>query len=260
MKFFAFKIFSILWLLSGWLLYILVCSSLDLYWMRFSVLPGLGWLSHVREVFSYYLFKYLLILFTLLILFIFSLLITGTSVMRMLICLMLSQRSLKLSSFLFILLLKFCFMAVISTILSSSSLTYSSASFIMLLICSSVLFIAVSVLFILVCLFFSSSRSLLNSSCIFWVCASVLYLRSWISFTVSSPNSFLGWFPISVSLSCFSGVLSWPSFWNISLCSHLLFFCNCCLHCTGCRFLFLLAANVCHLVHEAHLKGLCNLC
>ena len=175
--------------------------------------------------------------------------------MRTLMCLMLSQRSLKLSSFLFILLLQLCFMAVISIILSSSSLTHSSASFILLLICSSVLFIAVSVLVILICLFFSSSRPLLNSSCMFSVCASILYLRSWIAFTVSSPNSFLGWLPISISLSCFSGVLSCPSFWNIFLCSHLLFFCDYCLHCTVQAF-FPLASDVCYLVHEAHLRGL----
>ena len=228
-----------------------MCSSLDLYWMRFSASWTRVTLFHVREVFSYYLFKYLLRLF---------LSTSGISVMRILMCLMLSQRSLKLSSFIFIRLLQFCFMAVISTILSSSSLTHSSASLILLLICSSVLFIAISVLFILICWFFSSSRSLLNSSCMFSFSASILYLRSWITFTVSSPNSFLGWFPISISLSCFSGVLSCPSFWKIFLCFHLLFFSDYCLHCTGCRFLFPLASDVCLLVHEDHLRGLYSLC
>ena len=69
----------------------------------------------------------------------------------MLLCLMLSQRSLKLSSFLFILFSLFRSAAVISTHLSSSSLIRSSASFILLLIPSSVFFISVIVLFNSVC-------------------------------------------------------------------------------------------------------------
>ena len=57
--------------------------------------------------------------------------------------------------------------AVISTILSCSSLIRSSASVILLLIPSRVFLISVIVLFITVCLLFSSSRSLLNVSCIY---------------------------------------------------------------------------------------------
>ena len=69
-------------------------------------------LSHVREVFSYYLFN------------IFSgpLLLSsssGTPIMQMLVRLILSQRSLSLSSFFFTLFSTFCSAAVISTILSS---------------------------------------------------------------------------------------------------------------------------------------------
>ena len=63
-------------------------------------------LSHVREVFSYYLFKYFLRAF---------LSSSGNPIMRMLVCLVLSQWSLRLSSFLFILFSLFCSVAVIST-------------------------------------------------------------------------------------------------------------------------------------------------
>ena len=45
------------------------------------------------------------------------------------------------------------------------------------------IFISFIVLFISVCLFFNSSRSLLNISCIFSIFASILFLRSWIMFT-----------------------------------------------------------------------------
>ena len=58
----------------------------------------------------------------------------------MLVHVTLSQRSLKMSSFLFILFSLFCSAAVISTILSSGSLVHSSASLILLLIPSSVLY------------------------------------------------------------------------------------------------------------------------
>ena len=59
---------------------------------------------------------------------------SGTPIIRMLVCLVLSQRSLRLSSILFILFSLFCSVAVISTILSSRSLFRSSASVILLLI------------------------------------------------------------------------------------------------------------------------------
>jgi len=69
-------------------------------------------------------------------------------------------------------------------------------------ICSSVLVILLwipsSVLFISVCLFFSSPRSLVNISCIF----SILFLRSWIIFTIIILNFFFpGKLPISTSFS-----------------------------------------------------------
>ena len=71
-------------------------------------------LLHVREVFTYYIFKY----------FGGSFLSSpsGTPIMQMLVCLMLSQRSLRLSSFFFIIFSIFCFAGVISTSLYSRSL------------------------------------------------------------------------------------------------------------------------------------------
>ena len=81
---------------------------------------------------------------------------SGTPIIQMLVCLILSQRSLRQSSFPSIPFSLFCSLAVISTILSSSSLVYSSFSVILLLIPSSIFFIAFTVLFIIVCLFFSS--------------------------------------------------------------------------------------------------------
>ena len=84
-------------------------------------------LSHIREFFNYNLFKYFLspVFFS------FS---SGTPIIRMLVCLMLSQRSLRLSSILFILFSSFCSAVIISTILCSRSLICSSAPVILLLI------------------------------------------------------------------------------------------------------------------------------
>ena len=86
---------------------------------------------------------------------------SGTPIIRVLVHLIWSQRSLKLSSVLFILFTLFCSSEVISTILCSSSLIHSSASDILLLIPSRVFLISVIMLFVSVCLFFNSSRSLL---------------------------------------------------------------------------------------------------
>ena len=90
---------------------------------------------------------------------------------------------------------------MISTILSSGSFIYS-ASVILLLIPSSVC--------IHLCLFFSSSRPLVNISCIF----SIIFPRSWIIFTIIILNSFSERLPIS---ACFSGVLSCPFIWDMYL-------------------------------------------
>ena len=79
----------------------------------------------------------------------------GTPIMWMLVLLMLPQRSLRQSAFLFILFSIFCSGAVVYTILSFRSFTHS-ASVILLSIPSSVLFISVGSLF-------SSSKSLVSS-------------------------------------------------------------------------------------------------
>src|SRR5574337_1301981 len=104
----------------------------------------------------------------------------------MLVHLILSQRSLGLSSVLFILFTLFRSSEVISTTLSSSSLICSSASDILLLVPSRIFLISVIVLFVYVCLIFNSSRSLLIDSCIF----SILFSRFLIIFTIIILNSF----------------------------------------------------------------------
>jgi len=96
---------------------------------------------------------------------------SGTSITQMLVCLILSQRSLKLSSIIFILFPLLCSSATISTILSSSSLFHSSASVNLLSFPSRVFLISVIVLFIFVCLFFISS--------IFLVIVLILLIASW---------------------------------------------------------------------------------
>ena len=83
-------------------------------------------LFHVGRIFNYNLLKNFLIPFF------FS--SSGTPIIRMSVHLIWSQRSLRLSSALFILFTLFCSLEVISTILSSSSLIHSSASDILLLI------------------------------------------------------------------------------------------------------------------------------
>ena len=100
---------------------------------------------------------------------------SGTSITQMLVCLVLSQMSLRLSSVLSILFNLFCSSEVFSTILFSSSLICSSTSDILLLISSRVFLISVIVLFASVHLFFNSSRSLLIDYCIF----SILFQDFW---------------------------------------------------------------------------------
>ena len=117
---------------------------------------------------------------------------SSSSVIRMLVylILILFQRSLRLSSVLFILFTLFCSSEVISTILSSSSLIRSSASDILLLIPSRVFLISVIVFFVSVCLFSHSSKSLLIDFCIFHI----PFSRFLIIFIL---NSFSGSLPIS---------------------------------------------------------------
>ena len=108
--------------LLGFSLYRILCTS----WTSV-----IFFLSHVREVFNYNLLKYFLWPF-----------LSSPSeslILWILVCLMVSQRSLTLSSFLSILFSLLCSMAVISTILSSNSLIHSSVSIILLLFSPSVL-------------------------------------------------------------------------------------------------------------------------
>ena len=65
---------------------------------------------------------------------------------------------------------------------------------------------------------FSSSRPLLNISCIFLILASILSLISWIILTIIILNSFSDRLAISTWLSCSSGVSSYLFIWDIFLC------------------------------------------
>ena len=131
-----------------------MCFSLDLSCMGLSVLPGLDYfLSHVREVFTIISSNIFSVPF-------FFSSSSGTPIIQMLVCLMLSQRSLRLSLILFILFSLFWSAVVISTVLSSRSHNHSSASVILLLIPSREFYISFIVLFIILCLLFSSSRFL----------------------------------------------------------------------------------------------------
>ena len=122
-------------------------------------------LFHIREVFTYNLFKYFLrpILF---LFFLWDPCNLNVGVFNVVP----DVSEIVLNCFYSL----FCSVAVISTILSSSSLIHPSASVILLLIPSSVLFTSVIVLFITVCLFFSSSRPLLNISYFLNLCLQFL--------------------------------------------------------------------------------------
>ena len=98
-------------------------------------------------------------------------------IMCTLVHLILSLKSLRLSSFLFILFPLFSSVSVIYTNLCFSSLIRSSASFILLLILLKIFIIFVIVLFI--CLF-KSCGSLLNFSCIFLICVFILMFSFFI--------------------------------------------------------------------------------
>ena len=146
-------------------------------------------LCHIREVFNYNLFKYFLRPF-------FFSSSSGTPIIRMLVCLMLSQRSLRLlnsfHSFFFILLCSSYFHYFIFQVTYPFfCLRYSAIdSFYRIF---NFRFLS----FIFVCVFFNSSRSLLNSSCIFLIFASILFPRSWFIFTIITLNSLSGRLPIS---------------------------------------------------------------
>ena len=87
-----------------------------------------------------------------------------------------------------------------------------SASVILLLISFSVL---------VICLFFRSSRFLVNFFCIFTVFDSILFPRSWVIFTTITLKSFCGRLPISTLFSCFLGFYLVHSSWTSESCSVL---------------------------------------
>ena len=92
----------------------------------------------------------------------------------------------------------------------------------LLMIPSRVSFISVIALFISVYLSFSSSRSLLNFSCLFSIHASILFLRSWIIFTVITLNSFSDRLLFPLHLVVLIGFLPFSFICNIYLCPLIL--------------------------------------
>ena len=120
-----------------WLVCVLECFFLDLSCMGLLCLLDFidYFLSHVGEIFYYNIFKIFLIPYTC------SFSSSGMPIFQMLVCLILFQRSLRLSSVLFILFSLFCSSADMSTILSSSSLIHSSPSDSLILIPSRVFLI-----------------------------------------------------------------------------------------------------------------------
>ena len=125
-------LFLCVYSLLVWLVCVLACFSMGLSCMGLFVPLGLDYfLFHVGEIFNSNLFK----MFSHTFFFFYS---PGVPIIRMLVCMILSQRSLRLFSVLFILFTLFCSSEFISTILSSSSLICSSASYIQLLIPSRV--------------------------------------------------------------------------------------------------------------------------
>jgi len=67
-----------------------------------------------------------------------------------------------------------------------------------------------------VCLFFSSRRSLVNISCIVSIFASTL--SQILDHLHSHYSELFFWKVASASFSCFSGILSCPSMWDINFC------------------------------------------
>ena len=153
-------------------------------------------LSHIKEVSNYNLFKYFIRPFFFLFFFWdpYNSNVAAFKVVPMVCETVLSS----VHSFYL-----FCSVVVISTILPSRSLIRSSASVILLLFPSIEFLISLIVLFMIVCLLFSSCRSLLNISCTF----SILFPRFWIIFTIITLNYFSGRLPFSSSFVCSGGFL-----------------------------------------------------
>ena len=175
--------------MSVGLICVLAWSSLGLSYMGLSMLPGLEcFLSHVREILGYNLFHY----FLRTILFLFSFWdpydanVGAFNVVP--------EVSFLLIFFLYSVLWQWfpppCLLAHLFIHLPQ-------------LFCNWFLLVYFSFqLLHCLSLFFKSSSSLLNISCIFSVCASILFLRFCIIFIIITLNSFSGRLPISSSFSC----------------------------------------------------------
>ena len=138
----------------------------------------------------------------------------GTPLIQMLVCLMLSQRSVRLFSFIFILFFQYSTML---QLFSTLNLPAYLSVLILIPVAYFLNFISVSMMFIVDFLFFISSR-FLNVSCIFsihasilYICASILFTRFWVIFTVITLNYFSGRFPIFSSSVLSGGFYHVPS-------------------------------------------------
>ena len=138
----------------------------------------------------------------------------------MLVHLILSQRSLRQSSVLFILFTLFCSSEVISTILSSSSRIHFSASDILLLITSRLFLISIISFLSLYAYSLTLLRSLLIESCIF----SILFSRFLIIFTTIILTYFSGSLHISSSFIWTSVFLVCSFISVVFLCLFIIFF------------------------------------
>ena len=161
-------------------------------------------LSNVREVFGYnhsgpFLYP------------------SGTNIMQMLVHLILSQKSLNGSVLISFHSFSLSYsVAVIST--TVYLVHYSFASVILLLMPSSIFFMSVIVFSISVGWCIKFSNSLLNSACIFTVCASTLFMRFWISFIIIYLNLFSDTLPIYAAFGYSSTYLPCPFVYSIFLC------------------------------------------
>ena len=136
-------------------------------------------LPHFREVFNYYLFKYFLMIL---------LSSSGTPIIQMLGCLTLSQRSLRLSS---LLLIRFSFFPLWFIYFYHYIFYLTNPIFFLpysIFVPSRMFLISFIALFIIYWLFFISSRSLLNLSCIFSTLVSKLFICD--SILISNFGSF----------------------------------------------------------------------
>ena len=167
--------------------------------------------SNGREVFCYYVFTNFLRLFL-------SLFSLWSLIMWMLICSVLSQKSLRLSSpfhYFFILFHSIdSHQSVFQVINLSFCLLFFPCYWFLLV------YFHFSYCIIYLYLFSEASSSSLNTFCILLVCASLLFPRSWISFTIITLNSFAGRFPISPSLSYSGGFNLFFCLEHISVLAH----------------------------------------